>query len=117
MGSFALRRIGQGLFVVFAATIVVFALTRWFTDPVDFVLPLEATAEERALREAELGFDRPILVQFGDYLSDLARGDFGESLWQPGRCWWQSVARWHCFYWGWEPSSSCSTLFRLSISP
>lgn len=85
MGSFALRRIGQGLFVVVAATIVVFALTRWFTDPVDFVLPLEATQEERVAREAELGFDRPIVVQFGDYVTDLARGDFGESLWQPGR--------------------------------
>src|SRR5690606_6570311 len=58
---------------------------RWFTDPVDFVLPLEATEEERAQREAELGFDRPIIVQFGSYLGDLARGDFGESLWQPGR--------------------------------
>jgi len=85
MGMFALRRLGQGLFVVFAATVVVFLVTRWFTDPVDFVVPLEATAEERAAREAELGFDRPIVVQFGDYMSDLAQGDFGESLWQPGR--------------------------------
>lgn len=85
MTGFVVRRVAQGLFVVFAATVVVFLLTRAFTDPVDFVLPLEATAEERAAREAELGFDRPLLVQFGDYMSDLARGDFGESLWQPGR--------------------------------
>jgi peptide/nickel transport system permease protein len=71
--------------VVVAASIVVFLLTRLFTDPVDFVVPLEATEEERAAREAELGFDRPIIVQFGDYIAGLARGDFGESLWQPGR--------------------------------
>lgn len=85
MGSFVIRRIGQGLFVVFAATLVVFFLTRAFTDPVDFILPLEATEEERIEREQELGFDRPLFVQLGDYLGDLARGEFGESLWQPGR--------------------------------
>lgn len=85
MVSYILRRIGQGIFVVAAATIVVFFLTRVFTDPVDFILPLEATEEQRAAREAELGFDRPVVVQFGDYVADIARGDFGESLWQPGR--------------------------------
>ncbi len=85
MGLFVIRRIGQGLLVVVAASVVVFVLTRVFTNPVDFVLPLEATPQERAAREAELGFDRPVVVQFGDYVTDLARGDFGESLWQPGR--------------------------------
>lgn len=85
MGAFALRRIGQGVFVVIAATIVVFLLTRLFTDPVDFILPLEATEAQRTAREAELGFDRSIFVQFGNYVGDMARGDFGESLWQPGR--------------------------------
>ena len=85
MGSFVIRRIGQGLIVVVAATVVVFLLTRAFTDPVDFILPLEATEEERAAREAELGFDQPLITQFGDYVEDLSRGDFGESLWQPGR--------------------------------
>lgn len=85
MGMFALRRVGQGLFVVIAATVLVFLLTRAFTDPVDFILPLEATQEQREAREAELGFDRPIVVQFGYYVGDLAQGDFGESLWQPGR--------------------------------
>ena len=85
MGLFIIRRIGQGLIVVAAATIVVFLLTRAFTDPVDFILPLEATEEERDSRQAELGFDRPLVVQFGDYVEDLSRGDFGESLWQPGR--------------------------------
>ncbi len=85
MWMFVIRRVGQGLIVVVAAAVVVFLLTRAFTDPVDFVLPLEATEEQREAREAELGFDRPIIVQFGDYVEDLSRGDFGESLWQPGR--------------------------------
>ena len=42
----------------------------------------EATEEQvQALRE-ELGLDDPILVQFARYMGDLARGDFGDSLWQ-----------------------------------
>lgn len=85
MGSFILRRVGQGLFVIAAASLVVFLLTRAFTDPVDFVVPLEATEAERAARAAELGFDRPILEQLASYVGDLFRGDFGTSLWQPGR--------------------------------
>jgi len=85
MGLFVVRRIGQGLIVVMAAAIALFLLTRAFTNPVDFILPLEATSQQRAAREAELGFDRPLIVQFGVYVGDLSRGDFGESLWQPGR--------------------------------
>jgi peptide/nickel transport system permease protein len=30
--------------------------------------------------KAELGFDRPIYVQYGDYLADIARGDFGTTI-------------------------------------
>ena len=82
MGRFAARRIAQGLLVVLGVTIVVFVVTRLVGDPVDVLLPLEATAEQRAEFEHRLGFDRPIPVQFVDYLEDLARLDFGESFWQ-----------------------------------
>lgn len=85
MGRFIVRRALQGLIVVFGVTVVVFVATRMVGDPVKFILPLEATPDERAARAAELGFDRPIVAQFGSYLGDLARFDFGESLWQPGR--------------------------------
>jgi peptide/nickel transport system permease protein len=52
---------------------------------VKFILPLEATPAERAARSHELGFDRSIFAQFGSYLGDLSRFDFGDSLWQRGR--------------------------------
>jgi peptide/nickel transport system permease protein len=51
-------------------------------DPVKVMLPLEATAEQRAEFERQLGLDRPIAVQFMDFMAGLARLDFGESLWQ-----------------------------------
>jgi len=82
MGRFAIRRIAQGLIVILGVTVVVFVVTRLVGDPVDVLLPLEATEEQRAEFERLLGFDRPIPVQFADYLGDVARGDFGESIWQ-----------------------------------
>jgi peptide/nickel transport system permease protein len=82
MGRFVVRRILQGLVVVFFVTVFVFVVTRLVGDPVDVLLPLEATQEQRAAFEHELGFDRPIPVQFGDYLGDVLGGDFGESIWQ-----------------------------------
>lgn len=82
MGRFALRRIGHGLLVVLLVTVFVFVVTRLIGDPVRVMLPLEATAEQRAAFAAQLGFDQPIPVQFVDYLGDAVRLDFGESLWQ-----------------------------------
>jgi peptide/nickel transport system permease protein len=85
MGRFILRRAIQGLIVILGVTVVVFVVTRLVGDPVKFILPLEATQEQRDARAAELGFDRPIITQFVDYVGDLARLDFGDSLWQRGR--------------------------------
>jgi peptide/nickel transport system permease protein len=82
MGRFIVRRLIQGLVVVFLLTTVVFVVTRLVGDPVNVMLPLEATPELRAEFRHALGLDRPILAQFGTYLADLAQFDLGESLWQ-----------------------------------
>lgn len=80
MGRFAARRIAQGLIVILGVTITVFVVTRMVGDPVKAILPLSATNEERAEFRHQLGLDKPIAVQFGDYLKDVARLDFGESI-------------------------------------
>jgi peptide/nickel transport system permease protein len=82
MGRFIVRRLIQGLVVVLLLTTVVFVVTRLVGDPVNVMLPLEATPELRAEFRHALGLDRPILAQFGTYLADLAQFDLGESLWQ-----------------------------------
>ncbi len=82
MGRFALQRVLQGLVVIFGVTVIVFVVTRLIGDPVSLMLPLEATAEERAAFAAALGLDEPILVQFWEFLKGALRFDFGESLWQ-----------------------------------
>ncbi len=62
--------------------VVVFFVTHLLGDPVDLMLRPEATQEQRqALRES-LGLNDPLPVQFGRYMADLARADFGDSIWQ-----------------------------------
>ncbi len=62
--------------------VAVFFVTHLLGDPASLMLRPEATEEQRqALRES-LGLNDPLLVQFGRYMGDLARADFGDSLWQ-----------------------------------
>jgi peptide/nickel transport system permease protein len=82
MGRYILKRIWHGIIVVFGVTIIVFVVTRMVGDPVSVMLPLEATVEQRAAFEKQLGLDRSIPVQFIDFMGDIARLDFGDSLWQ-----------------------------------
>jgi len=82
MGRFLLHRAVHGAVVVFLVSVVVFVVTRLIGDPVEVMLPIEATPEQRAEFAAQLGFDEPILAQFVDYLGNVLRLDFGNSLWQ-----------------------------------
>ena len=82
MTRFVINRLWQGAIVVLSVVVVVFVLTRLIGDPVRVMLPLEATAEQRAAFEQQLGLDRPIVEQFVTYVRDVAVLDFGESLWQ-----------------------------------
>ncbi len=79
MGRYIARRLAQGLVVIFGVSVFVFVITRMVGDPVKFMLPLSATEEERAARRAALGFDDPIITQFGRFLGDLVRLDLGTS--------------------------------------
>jgi len=77
-----IKRFWYGAIVIFGVTIIVFVVTRLIGDPVKVMLPLEATLEQRAAFEKRLGLDRPIPVQFLEFMGDIARLDFGNSLWQ-----------------------------------
>jgi peptide/nickel transport system permease protein len=59
--------------------VVVFVATRLIGDPVNFILPLSASLEQREKLRTDLGFDRPIFVQFWDYVTDVFTFDFGTS--------------------------------------
>lgn len=60
--------------------VLVFFLARMTGDPGNLYLPLDATLEARQEFSARNGFDDPVHVQFGRYLSELVRGDMGDSI-------------------------------------
>ena len=82
MGAFIAKRLYYGLYVVIGVTVVVFVVMRVIGDPVSAMLPMESSAAQRALFAQQLGLDRPLYVQFVDFLANVARFDLGESLWQ-----------------------------------
>src|SRR5206468_858815 len=49
-------------------------------DPTLFLVDQSATQAEIAHTRALLGLDRPLAVQYGDFLADAVRGDFGVSI-------------------------------------
>ncbi len=62
--------------------VVVFFVTHQLGDPARLMLRPEATEEQVQALRASLGLDAPLPVQFGRYVADLLRGDFGDSIWQ-----------------------------------
>lgn len=79
---FVLDRLLQGLVVILGVTTVVFVITRLIGDPVQMMLPIDATAEDRAVLAQALGFDRSIGAQYVLYLRDILSFEFGDSMWQ-----------------------------------
>ena len=76
---FLVMRSAQAVFALFGVATLVFVVQHLTGDPVALMVPEGATAEEVEILRAQFGFDRPILVQYADYLFDLAHGDFGIS--------------------------------------
>lgn len=77
---FLLERVLQCLLVLLAVALIAFLLFQYVGDPVLFILGQDATEEQvSALRES-LGLDQPALVQFGYFLLNAIKGEFGLSL-------------------------------------
>ena len=79
MLKYIIRRVLASLPVLFGVLVVTFTLARLIPgDPCKAILGEKATVEvcEKFMRDK--GLDQPIVVQFGYYVKDLARGDFGD---------------------------------------
>jgi peptide/nickel transport system permease protein len=65
---------------VFILVTVVFVLMRITGDPITAALGGRLPADQLAERIHEAGYDRPLIVQYLDYLGAILRGDFGTTL-------------------------------------
>jgi ABC-type dipeptide/oligopeptide/nickel transport system permease component len=80
MRRFVLRRAAYAALSLFLLSITIFLFVRVTGDPtVLLVEPGASQADLEALR-TELGLDRSLLVQYGTFVRDLVRGDFGRSF-------------------------------------
>lgn len=81
MVQYAIRRLLLAIPVLFSILIVVFALARSIPgDPCKSILGEKASAETCELFAERYGLNEPIHVQFGIYMQDVLKGDFGESI-------------------------------------
>lgn len=79
MISFIIRRTLQAVVVMLAVGFVAFAAFRFSGDPVSNMLGQESTRADREALYDQLGFNDPIPLQFWDFISRAAVGDFGVS--------------------------------------
>lgn len=81
MLRFLVRRILQAVPILFGVSIVVFGLIHLAPgNPLDLLLPPEASPAVIAQMKVELGFDKPLVVQYVLWLVRALHGNFGVSI-------------------------------------
>src|SRR6202171_4640429 len=76
-----LKRLMMAIPSLIGVVIVTFLLTRALPgDPAAYFAGPAATKEAIEQVRVQLGLDKPLYIQFGQYVADLARGDLGNSL-------------------------------------
>jgi peptide/nickel transport system permease protein len=84
MQRYLIYRVMQSLVTLLAISVIIFGLSRLSGTPVDTLLADDATPAEAEALMHEWGLDRPIYVQYLDFISNAVRGDLGDSLKWPG---------------------------------
>lgn len=80
MWRYAAGRLVQAGVAVLGVLTIVFVVMRFSGDPTLLLVPEGASQESIDALRKELGFDRPIMVQYIEYLSGLLHLDFGLSV-------------------------------------
>ena len=85
MGTYIIRRILQMLLILLLVTLIVFFMVRLLPgDPILMFLSSQdlekITQEQLDFLKHDLGLDRPMIVQYFEWLGDVARGDPGKYI-------------------------------------
>ncbi len=79
MQRFILRRLCEFAIALFLLSIVIFVIGRVSGDPCNLLLPDQAGEAEFNICREHLGLNKPVYVQYGIWLKDVLRGDFGRA--------------------------------------
>lgn len=81
MADYIIKRLLQGILVVLAVSIILFAIMQMMPgDPILLICGDRVSPEIQAQVRAEWGLDQPVVVQYLNWLSHALRGDFGQSI-------------------------------------
>jgi peptide/nickel transport system permease protein len=79
MIAFILRRLIQSIVVMLAVALIAFTMFRFIGDPVNSMLPENATVQDRQELRDRLGLNETVSVQFARFVSGAVQGEFGIS--------------------------------------
>ncbi|HEX9124867.1 MAG TPA: ABC transporter permease [Methylomirabilota bacterium] len=80
MKQFILKRMGYAALSLILLSLIIFLLVRLTGDPTVLLVEPGASKEDMAAIRVQLGLDRPIWVQYGQFVSSVLRGDLGHSF-------------------------------------
>ena len=79
MLAFIIRRLVQSVLVMLAVALIAFSMFRFVGDPVNSMLPENASTEDRQQLREQLGLDAPVTTQFVRFVGGAVQGEFGIS--------------------------------------
>ena len=79
MISFIIKRLLQSMLVMLTVAFIAFGLFRFVGDPVGNMVGQDTTVEERQQLRKALGLDEPVYIQFYNFVTNAAVGQFGQS--------------------------------------
>ena len=80
MKRFIVKRMGYAALSLILLSLIIFLLVRLTGDPTVLLVEPGASKEDMAAIRVQLGLDRPIWVQYGQFVSSIVRGDLGHSF-------------------------------------
>jgi peptide/nickel transport system permease protein len=80
MKRYILRRVGYSLLSLFLLSVTIFLFVRLTGDPAVLLVEPGASKDDLEAVRQQLGLDRPMWVQYGTFMRDILRGDFGKSF-------------------------------------
>jgi ABC-type dipeptide/oligopeptide/nickel transport system permease component len=80
MKRFVARRLGYALVSLILLSVTIFAFVRVTGDPAVLLVEPGASKGDIEAVRARFGLDRSLVVQYGDFVSSVVRGDFGQSF-------------------------------------
>ena len=79
MLAYVIQRIFQAILVMVAVACAAFVIFSFVGDPIENMVGQETAVEDREALYKRLGLDDPFVVQFGRFLFNAVRGEFGVS--------------------------------------